>query len=30
VVIVEDDPNIADLVDLYLREAGSGCSGGRR
>ena len=22
VVIVEDDPNIADLVDLYLREAG--------
>ena len=22
VVLVEDDPNIADLVDLYLRQAG--------
>ena len=29
VVVIEDDTHIADLVDLYLRETGSGCSGGR-
>ncbi len=22
IVLVEDDPNIADLVDMYLRQAG--------
>ena len=26
VVVVDDEPNIADLVDLYLAREGFGCS----